>query len=161
MIRDFFNPVPFTRSITFWAGLLVLVFLLAAWIDSRSKLTFLSTAKLGGFSCVVSNENSVLKVYYLRQFRLPSGAPTRLGAGREDIPAVYGPSLHGAGTWHSPWFPQAVRSETMSDVGEIALAHWFLILLHLGLWGGLIYYRHRRIRRARAATATLPVADEG
>jgi hypothetical protein len=150
------------RSIIFWAGLLVLAFLLIAWCDSRSKSTNLAWVS-GGSSFVlgIGNDRCVLWLGHYRSAG-SSGVRSSFHFERDEVltdpfadvlpapPAALAPAP-------LPWFPKAYRGTVMNGIGEIGIAHWLLVLLHITLWAALLYYRHRRIRKARDTTASLPV----
>ncbi|MCW1917110.1 hypothetical protein OJ996_26220 [Luteolibacter sp. GHJ8] len=153
-------PAPFIRSITFWAGLVVFFFLLNAWLDSRMQETSLVWQRTRGADYHAINREGLIWLFTDLHSPGRSGRTPEVLINRHDLYRG-NPYPPADGFWEMVWFPPAVRHKAANGEAEIAVAHWFLILLHLALWGLLIYYRHRRIRRARATTASFAVADGG
>ena len=136
-------PRPLHRWKSFWAGILVLVFLGWAW--SRSL------RHLDGF------------LWMAPRFHLSAGQTAgRLELAWSASDGAWGRDflwiLEAAANTGEPFFPKAVNWETYPGKIQLTVAHWFLILLLLVPWSAFIRWRFRRNRRiARESTTSLPV----
>lgn len=136
------SPRPFLRWKSFWAGILVLVFLGWGWGRSRQHLDgFLWMAARFHFSAGQSTG------------RVEFAWSRSDGAWGESFLPIH----EAASNVGEPVFPKALNWETYPGQIQLTVAHWFLILLFLVSWSAFLGWRYRRIRRvARESTNSLP-----
>ena len=132
------KPRPVYRWKSFWLGVLMFAFLVWSWMRSMGPGDYL--ALNGSLEEIVRIDQSGgrVAVVWVREnpiFSLP------------EMPLAK----------HSPesemrWFPRAVRYWSPIDGwSAVAIAHWFLILVFVILWVGLLVGRWKRLHSKVAA----------
>lgn len=158
------TPRPFYRSLTFWSGMLVMMFICWVWWDSFRNY---SGAHLGGALSVGSRQGFVevdrsdegtpwggkrVKLAGKMPAKLfPKPALLRGGGDILDDPAEY---LRWEEQMRSaPDQVTRARIDMATFPGshlKLLVPHWLLLLAVLLPWSGFLLWRSRRIRRAIA-----------
>ena len=154
------------RSVTFWSGILMMVFICWAWRDSNLRpLEF--RVKKWHFSQAFSGVTvqrygyyrpEVMWIDFARHFtRHPLPAPLYASANGNrsgswaEINLRTDPVGKSVSEWAPIYFEYLPRGARL-----LFIPHWLILLGVAGVWGGLLYERRRRIRKAFAPEA-LPV----
>jgi hypothetical protein len=147
-------PRPWHRSPVLWFGLPGLIFLIAAWVDSMSWNSRLELSVADRrLSCWNHGSRIGVGFYQNRNLLLGSSGKTW------DLQPSRDP------TKDRSWFPLA---SYMSNDGwsyyrshAVAVPHWFVILVYLGLWQLPWLFRyHRRRQIGRSLTSTSPAQPQ-
>lgn len=160
------------RSLTFWSGLLLVVFTLWAWRDSVHNWT-----GWGDGSTYVASRSCGLQIYHR-----PGPALSHLSCTRETVSSVsFGGRFPELDSWRfgRPDFGGYLELDTRRELnrtgmlegrspdpvvgyfydipeditpGEwlLFIPYWCVVLAVAAVWLGLIYWRYRRIREAPA-----------
>ncbi|WP_367871704.1 hypothetical protein [Luteolibacter sp. Populi] len=156
------------RSVTFWSGILMMVFICWAWRDSNLRpLEF--RVKKWHFSQAFSGVT--VQRYWYYQPKIMWGTVARHFT-RHPLPAPFYASASGKskgddreyhrrgeleGKSVSEWVP--IHFEYLPRGARLLfIPHWLILLGVAGVWGGLLYERHRRMRRA-FAIQEVPAGD--
>lgn len=151
--------VKLRRSLGFWAGLLVMGFLAWAWWDScRYDSHYVS----GDLGCVGVSSFGGVSLYRDESITSSSGDRTRNGGERRDLlerpfflrglnmpPPMEEPGLSS----FSPSLYEQYREvmESMPPRVWVVFVPYWLMLVVAGLgWSGMLLWRARRLRRAKA-----------
>ena len=137
------------RSVCFWCGLMVLLFLVGTWAaGSRESRLFLFQTG-GGKSIWAFNIDG-----WGYGFRLSRAVPLPPSASPAGLL-----TCDGLVTERKP-LPSPLGWDQYEDFGQhvtrASIDHWFLVAAHLAAWGGVMYGRSRRIRWS---AARLPAAS--
>ena len=157
-----FRPKGLLRSFTLWSGVLVLAFLLWAWSDSRRNYTSYAGFGFGTLYVGIGNTPSIMNTpggmiagYNRRSAAGPPLWTTGLDITRSPLSATgIAPDLA-----VPLWFPPAISVDPEEDDGisgrtaSVSLAHWFLVLIAVSLWGFLFHLRSRRLSRATQSSS--------
>jgi hypothetical protein len=124
------------RSLVFWAGVMVMGFIVWAWNDS-----ILTRTRAGHRKLFFGQERSMMFLSYYQEAGVPGG----WGFEHERI-----------AEWASPEFVAAgIRNEKLWGGGRevvVGVPHYGVLLVAAGLWLTLLARRERRVKRARIGT---------
>jgi hypothetical protein len=174
VIDDFFDPVPFYRSILFWSGLFILAFLLWAWLEShRSASSYTRYDPVRDRTISLSLHSSALGAMIHTNYPVP-GHPdavvvriSALGYRRilthPDNRTPLLPAPFWENRYHDPQRPDPRLKYHQPEPGTkvtmilfcptrtttLRIPFWLILAAYLPLWTGLLYYRHRRIKKRR------------
>ena len=161
------------RSVTFWSGLVAMAFIVWAWWDSMDAFSSVAFRKshvtsFGGGVIHKSGTSKVDETQWVRQ----SGAPPEI-RGRwlsppyllqvADRPSFVD-DFEGR-TEYSRWLQEgsAILQHGKFELGVLSkrgwvlfIPYWTILLAVAVAWSGLLYWRHRRIRRAAIPTPAPP-----
>ncbi len=134
-------PRPLHKSLSFWSGVLVLIALVAAWIDSHKHETYFSYLPSGARTCYIASFSE--GKLWIRSDSHPYGtAGLHFYHGPPYEPpeliSSIGSSYPGSGL-----FPVTSSAPEPPTPG---IPLWTFLPAHLALWSALLYYRHRRIK---------------
>lgn len=158
------TPKPLSRSLTFWSGILVMIFICWAWRDSESNVS-----SVGDDSWSIYHHRSAVAIWR-DPLRSPTAIKFRRDRGDESIRAELFPaplSMWGDDKVPSPeeWKQyfgsrQTARENiiwTLNQNGPqgsvLYLPHWLLLLACALPWSGLLLWRTRRMRGDEKRTA--------
>lgn len=139
---------PWFRSLTFWFGLLPLVFILWSWRDSGRAMAMATISSSHGY-LMAGQTQGALMIVTSNGFR-PLDSHNKFRVHREPGASFkQRRQLAKHGGWH---FPRAFESfavgETLSRARFTFVAWWFVAAVHLVLWAALLWWRWRRKRRS-------------
>jgi hypothetical protein len=123
-------------------GLPILLFFLWAWEDSMrwgsgafiptSKFEFAASSSRGGVGYAIQRTTGI-SLRHVGGNHIPLSKPCVY---RDELPEWTNPP--------DPWLP-AVSTDTVVPGDTVVIfAWWFVVFLHLVLWGGLVAWRWRR-----------------
>ncbi|WP_265594901.1 hypothetical protein [Haloferula sp. BvORR071] len=139
------QPLPrpgLRRSVGFWCGLMLLVFLLGNWAAGwRESQLFLFQTGGGSKIWALTIDASSYGLRLTRPAPLP---PVPTGLASCDSVINEPQALRGPLGWNR-------QQGFGEDSIRIRLDHWLIVAAHLVLWGGMMGWRARRIARHRLA----------
>ncbi len=132
------------RSITFSSGLLVLLCLIVGWIDSGWQMRGVSIGIRRGHLLMGSLSEGQASMSMLGGLRF---TPAPLNFNRMENSVMH--ASHGGldpESYRPVFLPPRAIGGHFDSIREwrIQIAIWLILVLHLVLWSGLLYWRHRR-----------------
>ncbi|MCW1887870.1 hypothetical protein OKA04_24240 [Luteolibacter flavescens] len=167
------TPRPLRRSLTFWAGLFVILSLGVGWWHSCRHTAYIDLGRYGA-----SSTDRAINIHHMVSLSTPvcglgSSGPHKLHKGSQHQPFPQPFLIFAAEELQSSDYdifreagpqPQAKpdpsrfkRSKqfSVSFFGHgswmLYLPYWIILLCFLPFWGFLLHLRHRRVRRAAAS----------
>ena len=155
---------PLYRSITFWSGILVMIFIAWAWRDSMKAQSSLRRHNFNAQNLWGSISVEKTPLFYrgdASRFPLdrsggfsvfsdtPAFPPPLILRGGGEESAYEVPEL---GIYHE-WIKQRFRY-LPQDSWIVLLPHWLLLALVALPWSGLLLWRSRRLHRTQAIAAS-------
>jgi hypothetical protein len=134
------------RSITFWSGLFVLIFLGWLWRDSLRMTNSLLLPTRGQTDFIGIGGG---QLYHFRIGIAPLSAPT--------LRWEYRPLSGGT---PPPAVPSLYTRQEEGDLCTTAFALWGLMLVVAAAWLAAIYWRYRRIQKGLAAPLPPPAQPQ-
>lgn len=135
------------RSFTLWSGVLVTVALLWFWADGHGSYISHASYTYGTLGVGIASHSEGIGAGYHRS---TGGRPPLMSPGFH-----YGRSKGSSGpVLVPPWFPPAIAIHKEEDNGfsgvqaSFEIAHWFLLLMAVSVWGFLFHFRHRHMGRS-------------
>jgi hypothetical protein len=148
------KPKPLHRSITFWSGIFVMLFIVWAWwnsmkVVSRGNIARLSVSSYcGGMELA---DTGIRRGYYIQRYGLALPEPPAA------FPAPF--FVRGQGPAFAPWAWNALAKDAsyvdqaswrarILPLGSVTIfiPYWLLLLVAAAAWIGLLFWRARRIR---------------
>lgn len=144
---DSVKPRPLYRSLTFWSGILVMIFLSSAWVDSNHFGINLRRHVLGTQYIVVHGQNRVLLITatgpVVNSQNEMRRSPTKAA---RNFAEAFPPFRFRAVEARAP------STGFVESKGHLVnFPHWLLLLAVALPWSGLLLWRARRIRRGSLA----------